>query len=145
MTDAKDKRLRKTYGISLAEYNEMLKAQGGRCWICGRKAAARSLSVDHDHSYRYVKVGTAKVAEKSWRATARYLTKVFTASGMSKPDVVGKIRTQLKKSSVRALLCCNCNRGLAFYYDNGHAMHNASVYLKLHKSGEAMPVPARPF
>ncbi len=45
----RDRRLRKTYGISLADYNRMLKAQGGGCYICGRKPKNRALDVDHSH------------------------------------------------------------------------------------------------
>ena len=45
----RDSRLRKTYGISLADYNRMLKAQGGGCAICGRRPQTRALDVDHSH------------------------------------------------------------------------------------------------
>ena len=45
----RDSRLSKTYGISLADYNRMLKAQGGGCAICGRKSKTRALDVDHSH------------------------------------------------------------------------------------------------
>lgn len=37
------------YGISLEDYDAMLKRQGGRCAICHRKSGS-SLSIDHDHS-----------------------------------------------------------------------------------------------
>ena len=49
---ARDKYLRRTFGISLAEYSEMLKAQNGRCWICGTTegdSSGRTLAVDHHH------------------------------------------------------------------------------------------------
>lgn len=42
----RDKYLRKTYSISLEEYNEMLQKQNGLCWICGESS---DLVVDHDH------------------------------------------------------------------------------------------------
>ena len=45
----RDSRLRKTYGISLADYDRMLKAQKGGCAICGRKPKSRALDVDHCH------------------------------------------------------------------------------------------------
>lgn len=43
--------LERNYGITLAEYNEMLDDQGGGCFICGRTAAeeGKRLGVDHDH------------------------------------------------------------------------------------------------
>lgn len=43
--------LKRTYGITLEQYNELLEAQGGCCAICGKSAEAegRALAVDHDH------------------------------------------------------------------------------------------------
>jgi hypothetical protein len=42
--------LKRKYGITIEQYDEMLKAQGGVCAIC-RKARpeGRTLHVDHDH------------------------------------------------------------------------------------------------
>lgn len=46
--------LKKTYGITEAEYLSMLEAQGGRCAICGPNARQprhfKRLCVDHDHA-----------------------------------------------------------------------------------------------
>lgn len=47
---ARDRRLRRVYGISEATFNRMMKHQGGRCAICRRPPRSRSLHVDHDHS-----------------------------------------------------------------------------------------------
>lgn len=44
---ATNARLRRDYGISLADYEAMLVAQDDRCAICGD--SGRRLSVDHDH------------------------------------------------------------------------------------------------
>lgn len=42
--------LRRTFGISLDDYDGMLDAQGSGCAICGRPPAeGKSLHVDHDH------------------------------------------------------------------------------------------------
>lgn len=52
----KDHLLQRDYGISLAEYNAMLTAQGGRCAICRKTEAeshtkrGQSLVVDHCHA-----------------------------------------------------------------------------------------------
>ena len=41
---------RKTYGITLADYDEIIEQQGGRCAICfSFPYAGRALCVDHDH------------------------------------------------------------------------------------------------
>lgn len=46
----RDAYLRRTYGITEAEYQRVLDAQHGACAIClARPAAGRNLHVDHDH------------------------------------------------------------------------------------------------
>ena len=46
---SRDRFLRKTYGITLTQYNEMFKEQNGGCWICHRPPKKRALHVDHNH------------------------------------------------------------------------------------------------
>lgn len=48
---ARSNHLQRTYGITLAEYDEMLEAQGGKCAICGKTPEEnnRRLDVDHNH------------------------------------------------------------------------------------------------
>jgi hypothetical protein len=46
----RDGHLRRKFGITIEQYEEMLEAQGGRCAICGREPHPTiSLHVDHDH------------------------------------------------------------------------------------------------
>ena len=46
----KDEKLRRQYGITLAQYNAMLAEQGGLCAICNKPSRMkRPLAVDHDH------------------------------------------------------------------------------------------------
>ena len=49
---ARDWSLIKNFGITSVEYDEMLKEQGGVCWICQKppKEGGRKLAVDHLHS-----------------------------------------------------------------------------------------------
>lgn len=55
LTEAEEKRrnsyLVRTYGITLAQYNQLLEGQGGVCAICGKtpEAEGQHLAVDHDH------------------------------------------------------------------------------------------------
>ena len=46
---ARDRYLRKTYGITLVEYDLVLASQGGVCALCGKPPKARRLHVDHNH------------------------------------------------------------------------------------------------
>ncbi len=55
-TNAWEKRLIATYGITAEEYNAIYEAQGGVCYICQRASGVRKrLSVDHDHETGYVR------------------------------------------------------------------------------------------
>jgi Autographiviridae endonuclease VII len=45
----RENHLKTKYGISLADYEAMLRRQGGVCGICKRKPGKRRLCVDHDH------------------------------------------------------------------------------------------------
>lgn len=46
---ARDLSLRRTYGITLAEYKSIVAAQHGRCPICLKPLEGISNPVDHDH------------------------------------------------------------------------------------------------
>ena len=40
---------RSRYGITLDDYNLLLRGQGGKCGICLKPPGSRRLAVDHDH------------------------------------------------------------------------------------------------
>lgn len=42
-------RLKKTWGLTLGQYDEMVDAQMGRCHLCHRPPTRNNLAVDHDH------------------------------------------------------------------------------------------------
>jgi len=47
----KDAQLRIKFGITYADYQEMVRAQDGGCAICGEECpSGRQLAVDHDHA-----------------------------------------------------------------------------------------------
>lgn len=47
---SEDRRLRKRYGITKAEYDQMHANQQGLCALCGREESLnKNLAVDHDH------------------------------------------------------------------------------------------------
>jgi len=45
-----DARVAKVYGLTPAEYDELLKLQGGKCAICRARPRSKRLAVDHDHA-----------------------------------------------------------------------------------------------
>jgi hypothetical protein len=47
--------LRRTYGLTDAEYQTILVQQNGRCAICGREPKKRPLAVDHDHKTNVIR------------------------------------------------------------------------------------------
>ena len=47
--EAREGHLRRTFGITQADYDELLVSQGGGCAICGKPPGKISLHVDHDH------------------------------------------------------------------------------------------------
>lgn len=49
---ARDARLRRMYGLTLEEWEQVKAAQGGGCAGCGRDGVTRSLHTDHDHKTR---------------------------------------------------------------------------------------------
>jgi hypothetical protein len=40
----------KQFGLTVEQYDEMLRRQGGVCAVCGRPPKVRRLNVDHDHA-----------------------------------------------------------------------------------------------
>jgi hypothetical protein len=46
---ARAKRLQKLYRITTDQYDQMFRAQKGKCKICGRPPKRVRLNVDHDH------------------------------------------------------------------------------------------------
>src|SRR3546814_13941249 len=47
----RDSDLRRKYGITIEQYDELLKKQGGGCGLCGKtpEEEGKSLAVDHNH------------------------------------------------------------------------------------------------
>ncbi len=93
---AKDRHLRKTYGITIEQYNEKLAAQDFKCAVCEKPASEckRSLHVDHDHKkekgqefgmvrglicFHCNKEKVRKHTLKSALQVVRYLSKYYNA------------------------------------------------------------------
>lgn len=73
------------YGLTLNDYDAMLKAQGGGCAGCKQKPRGRRLAVDHDHATGHVRgllctrcnhtAGRYKDSSEELRGLLRYLEK----------------------------------------------------------------------
>lgn len=51
----KEHDLKKLYGISIAEYEQLLHEQDGKCAICSQEDQWFSLAVDHCHDKKHVR------------------------------------------------------------------------------------------
>lgn len=122
-----DKRLQRTYGITLAEYNKMLADQQGGCAICHRPPSHIRLAVDHDHKFDRLKV-TVRKADNLWIASCDILG--ITSRGTDKKCVRKHVKLMLRHKSLRGLLCVNCNRGLQKFYDKPERFEAAAQYLR---------------
>jgi len=49
LREQREDNLKYAFGITLAQYNEMLESQAGGCAICEQKPTTIRLAVDHDH------------------------------------------------------------------------------------------------
>jgi hypothetical protein len=130
---ARDKRLQKLYGVTLANYNEELKKQGGVCKICLRPPVTVSLSVDHDHAWKKVKIIPSPAAPSGIYVVARYNRKNYHAQGSTSRAAKKHMRQVLLRASVRGLLCASCNRGLQRFRDNPDNLLRAAEYLRKHQ------------
>jgi Recombination endonuclease VII len=108
---AKDKRLRKKFGITLERFNQYRSDQCDRCKICGGSLFAYGPPhTDHFH-FKIEAMGTKG---QEWTATAldELGTPVFAASSSTKAGAVKEVKLLAMPWSVRGLLCFKCNKAL---------------------------------
>jgi hypothetical protein len=125
-----DKRLRRTYGITLEEYNQRLAEQGGGCAICRHPPGKCRLSVDHDHKIARTKIRAyLEIGKSYWVADA--IPYIMPVGGhKSKKEAVTYVKNKLRRRSVRGILCWRCNSGLQKYSDRPERFEAAAQYLK---------------
>lgn len=133
---AADLRLLRTYGITLAEYNERLAQQGGGCAICSKGPATKRLHTDHCHKFvKQFKIVREKLRDGCYLAYAEHRTDKTSRQYVQFTDATAKlaahaVKQALKKRSVRGILCWNCNRSLRTFNDNPNVIERAAQYLR---------------
>jgi hypothetical protein len=96
------------YGITVAEYEQMLAHQGGVCYLCSNPPKTKRLSVDHDHKTGAVRgllcyrcnLRLGREREPGWfLRTAEYLTTppAFIALGRTPQGVLGPVRKRRRR------------------------------------------------
>jgi hypothetical protein len=129
---ATDIRLQARYGVGLDWYYEQLDKQDGGCAICGSTPKSRKLHIDHDHSWTKVKADSRKM-DDGWKSSAEYKGKVFRGEGHTKSEALRRVKAQLKRASVRALICFPHNKGLQVFRDDPSHLRAAAKYLENHQ------------
>jgi hypothetical protein len=131
---ATDLRLKKTYGVGLDWYNEQFVEQAGGCAVCGEGPGTRRLNIDHDHKWKKIKIKTNKCG-KIWNAYAEYNGAEYEAlEYRTKSEALTKVKEELKRASVRGLLCHRCNRAMILFRDDSAILELAADYLREHRS-----------
>lgn len=131
-----DLRLQRTYGITLAEYNERLARQGGGCAICGKPPGTKRLHTDHCHKFaKQFKIIRTKLPDGQYMANAEHRTDKFGRFYIefiesTKALAVAAVKRGLKRGSVRGILCWPCNRSLRSFNDDPQVMEQAARYLR---------------
>ena len=132
---ATDQRLKKTYGITLKDYKKLCRVHDENCWICGKPPGTKRLSVEHDHSYKKVKIESTK-STKGWEARAEYNGALYISMGRSKSEAIRGVREELRRDSIRGVACPWCNRGLRYYHDRPDLLEQAAAYLRNFTAGQ---------
>jgi hypothetical protein len=139
---SKDSYLLRKYGIDNKDKSLMAAQQKHACKICRNthtKATKYKPShpilfhVDHDHAVEKIKVIARKISTGLWHAetvaTAKYPRLYFYHNAKLKKDAVALVRHDLRRASVRALLCWFCNGLLGKGRDNPEVFTAAGKYL----------------
>ena len=134
---ADDARLKRTYNITSEDREYLEKKKDGKCWISGRPPGTRRLSVDHDHSWKKVKIDTIHW-EEGWTAYATYNGVEYTAYSRKKSLAICELKRKLLRASVRGLLSYNINAGLQKFSDSPELLRAAADYLENFQKGSPL-------
>ena len=131
---AADLRLQKQYGITLTEYERLAEVHHRGCWVCESVPVTRRLHVDHDHGWKKTEIVFGQY-NGLWAATARYNGRAYVEQAKKKSEARKLLKEQLKRASVRGLLCYPHNTGLQKFRDNPQFLRSAANYLECYQNG----------
>jgi hypothetical protein len=141
--ERRDAYLKGAYGIGIDGYNQRFEEQNRACGVCKEPPKeGKNLHVDHDHKWKYFKLETEKQPDKQWTSRLAEQQEEFCAKayrngyvgiGKTKSQAIKAMRQELKRLSVRGLLCFKCNTSIRKLYDNAIIAENIAIYLKKHQ------------
>jgi hypothetical protein len=114
---ARDMRLRREFGITLAQYNAVLEFQGGKCAICNRpvREFKTRLAVDHSHTSGLLRgllcwrcnkaLGVFRDDLNRLRAAVEYLISppITTVLGVATYTAPGRVGTKKRAKLLAAM------------------------------------------
>jgi hypothetical protein len=108
----KDYSLKRRYGITIKEYNQMFTEQQGNCKICNKPLDEKHTHVDHNHETKKVRgllcgncnrmIGFAKENPDTLKQGAKYL-KNQEIYGLYPKDFTKEFKENQKKSKGRGI------------------------------------------
>jgi hypothetical protein len=127
---ATDLRLQRSYGITLEEYDKLLAAGDGKCWVCRAAPGTRRLHVDHDHGYKKAGIIAEKDERGGWTLWAIYNGENYSGFSSKRADAKQSLLNKLKRAGVRGLACHLCNRGLQLFKSSPESLMRAHEYIE---------------
>ena len=99
----RDNRLCRTYGITIVEYEAILKEQKGVCWICGKSQKKRTLAVDHKH-VKQDKKQNPREARARVRGLLCWMCNRALAAYKDDPEVLERAAAYLRATPAQKIL-----------------------------------------